>query len=215
LSRKIQISLVRTKVYDLLKEEILTGEIKLGQRLNIRKLSEELGISPTPVRDALLALSSDGLVRVIPRVGFFVTEIDEQYVNEVIESRIMVEAFCINKYFEEIKNSPELLLIKEEIEKVNETKDREIFDDSDKRLHMMIVKSSLNKTIVDFYEKLWDRIDLIRHLNKRYLDSNEEHLVIIDNILTNKKEDSINSLLRHIENVRSETLKNLNIAKGD
>lgn len=209
MRKKLEISLVRTKVYDLLKKEILSGEIHLGQRLNVRKLSEELGISPTPVRDALLTLSSDGLVRVVPRVGFFVTEVDERYVNEIIESRIMVEIFCLEKYFDKIRSSSEILKIKEEVKNVNITKDRKTFDDSDKKLHMMIVKSSSNKTIIDFYEKLWDRIDLVRHLNKRYLDSNDEHFLIINSILENRKEDAIKFLLKHIENVRNETLKNL------
>lgn len=215
MPRKIQISLVRTKVYDLLKEEILNGEIKLGQKLNVRELAEELGISPTPVRDALLTLSSDGLVRVVPRVGFFVMEINERYVSEVTESRTMVEAFCLDKYFNNVRNSSEILKIKEEVKKVTMTKDRKLFDDSDKRLHMMIVKSSSNKTIIGFYEKLWDKIDLVRHLNRRYLESNEEHSLIIDSILAGKKEDAIDFLLRHLENVRNETLKNLDSIKDE
>ncbi|MDI3472400.1 MAG: hypothetical protein PWQ20_1125 [Thermotogaceae bacterium] len=213
MRKKLEISLVRTKVYDLLKEEILSGEIHLGQRLNVRKLSEELGISPTPVRDALLALSADGLVRVVPRVGFFVTELTENYINEIIESRIMVESFCLKKYFDEIRNSPDILKLYDEVKKVIDTENRKLFDESDEVLHMLIVKSSSNKTIIDFYEKLWDKIDLVRHLNKRYLDSNKEHLSIIESILKNEKESAIKFLLRHIENVKDETLKNLKTSK--
>ncbi|MCD6545776.1 MAG: GntR family transcriptional regulator [Thermotogae bacterium] len=213
MRKKIEISLVRTKVYDLLKEEILSGEIKLGQRLNVRKLSKELGISPTPVRDALLALAADGLVKVVPRVGFFVTELSENYIYEVTESRMMVETFCLEKYFDEIKNSPNILKIYDEAKEVANTKDRKLFDDSDQNLHMLIVRSSSNRTIIDFYEKLWDRIDLVRHLNKRYLNSNKEHMLIIESILRNEKENAIKFLLNHMENVKKETLKNLESSK--
>jgi len=213
MRKKIGISLVRTEVYDLLKEEILRGEIKFGQRLNIRKLSKEFGISPTPVRDALLALAAIGLVRCVPRVGFFVTELNENYINETTESQIMVETFCLEKYFDEIKNSPDILKIYDEAKEVVNTKSRKLFDDSDQNLHMLIVRSSSNKTIIDFYEKLWDKMDLVRHLNKRYLDSNKEHLLIIESILRNEKKNAVESLLKHIENVKNETLKNLESSK--
>ncbi len=207
--RKIEVALVRTKVYELLKEMILNHELKLGEKLNVRELSEKLGISFTPVRDALLQLSSEGLVKVVPRVGFFVVEVNERFISEIIETRIMIETFCLDRYFDEISSSTEVLKIRDEIEEVKRTHDRKLFDDSDERLHKLIVKASSNETITSIYEKLWDKIDLVRHLNERYVVSNEEHKEIVESILARDKERAIESLVRHLKNVENETIKNL------
>lgn len=207
--RKIEVALVRTKVYELLKEMILNHELKLGEKLNVRELSEKLGISFTPVRDALLQLSSEGLVKVVPRVGFFVVEVNERFISEIIETRIMIETFCLDRYFDEISSSTEVLKIRDEIEEVERTHDRKLFDDSDERLHKLIVKASSNETITSIYEKLWDKIDLVRHLNERYVVSNEEHKEIVESILARDKERAIESLVRHLKNVENETIKNL------
>lgn len=207
--QRIEVTLVRTKVYELLKEMILNHELKLGEKLNVRELSEKLGISFTPVRDALLQLASEGLVKVVPRVGFFVVEVNDKYVNEIIETRLMIETFCLDKYFDEISASPELVMIKNEIEEVKRTHDRKLFDDSDERLHKLIVRSSGNETMVQMYEKLWDKIDLVRHLNERYVVSNEEHKEIVENILAGDKRRAIESLISHLRNVESETIRNL------
>ncbi|MCD6551248.1 GntR family transcriptional regulator [Thermotoga sp.] len=207
--KKIEVDLVRTKVYNLLKRMILNHELKLGEKLNVRELSEKLGISFTPVRDALLQLASEGLVKVVPRVGFFVTEVDEKFIRETIETRIMMEVFCLENYFESVARFQELLDIKEEIENVEKSLKRDLFDDSDERLHKLFIKASGNELIISLYEKIWDRIDLVRHLNERYIVSNREHKELIENILRGDREGAIEKLKEHLRNVEMETIKNL------
>jgi len=199
--KKIEVDLVRTKVYNLLKEMILNHELKLGEKLNVRELSEKLGISFTPVRDALLQLATEGLVKVVPRVGFFVTDVDEKFIRETIETRIMMEVFCLENYFDKIAGSEELLEIKGEIDDVEKSAKREIFDDSDERLHKLFIRA--------LYEKIWDRIDLVRHLNERYVVSNREHKELIERIISGDKEGAIEKLKEHLKNVEAETIKNL------
>ncbi|AJG40367.1 GntR family transcriptional regulator [Thermotoga sp. RQ7] len=207
--KKIEVDLVRTKVYNLLKEMILNHELKLGEKLNVRELSEKLGISFTPVRDALLQLATEGLVKVVPRVGFFVTDVDERFIRETIETRIMMEVFCLENYFERIASSEELLKIKEEIENVESSLKRDLFDDADERLHKLFIKASGNDLIISLYEKIWDRIDLVRHLNERYIVSNREHKELIESILRGDKEGAVEKLKEHLKNVEEETIRNL------
>jgi DNA-binding GntR family transcriptional regulator len=188
---------------------ILNHELKLGEKLNVRELSEKLGISFTPVRDALLQLATEGLVKVVPRVGFFVTDVDERFIRETIETRIMMEVFCLENYFERIASSEELLKIKEEIENVESSLKRDLFDDADERLHKLFIKASGNELIISLYEKIWDRIDLVRHLNERYIVSNREHKELIESILRGDKEDAVEKLKKHLKNVEEETIRNL------
>jgi len=213
--KKLEVSLVRTEVYDLLKKMILNKELKLGEKLNVRILSDELGISFTPVRDALLQLSSEGLVKVVPRVGFFVVDVDEKFVREITEARIMIEVFCLNTFFDKIRNNKEFLELEDKMLIIKKEKDRRVFNITDKKLHMLIVNSSTNDLIISNYKKIWDRIDLIRHLNERFEKSNDEHLKIVENIKQGVKDKAIEILKEHILNVEKETLKSLHFFEED
>lgn len=75
-----------------LRERILTGQLPKGARLTERSLAEELGISPTPVREALQQLQHEGLVEVVPRVGTFVRNTSPERVLELFEIREALES---------------------------------------------------------------------------------------------------------------------------
>jgi len=66
---------LREQVYDYLKEEINAGRLKKGDFIDINKLSAQLGVSKTPLRDALLQLEIDGFVKILPRRGIVVNEL--------------------------------------------------------------------------------------------------------------------------------------------
>lgn len=78
--------------YTNIKEDILNLRVQPGHQLHIEKLSEELGISRTPIREALLRLETAGLVQVLPRVGFFVADITTNDIAELFEVREWLES---------------------------------------------------------------------------------------------------------------------------
>ena len=77
--------------YPILLERILLGDYLPGVSLVEQEIAAELGISRTPVREALLRLKLEGLVRVIPRGGFFVVEVTVQKIREITEVRLVLE----------------------------------------------------------------------------------------------------------------------------
>lgn len=77
--------------YNLLKQMILRREFKPGAKLALPELSRQLGVSRTPIREALNRLEMDGLVRTVPKVGTFVNAIDEQMIADVMDTRLMIE----------------------------------------------------------------------------------------------------------------------------
>lgn len=81
--------------YDLLLERILMGEYQPGDPLIEQDISEELGISRTPVREALMRLRLENLVRVIPRGGTFVEESSVQTIRDVTETRLVLEEYLL------------------------------------------------------------------------------------------------------------------------
>jgi DNA-binding GntR family transcriptional regulator len=82
---------VTRSVYDRLLSGIALGDYAPGSALNEKKLAAELGVSRTPVREALLRLRLEGLVRVVPRGGIFVAEASIRQIREITEVRLVLE----------------------------------------------------------------------------------------------------------------------------
>jgi DNA-binding GntR family transcriptional regulator len=86
---------IREKVYDYLREGILNGKIKAGDRLVESDLADRIGTSRTPVRVALHTLEREGLVESLHRVGYVVRPISELEVSELCEIRLALEALAL------------------------------------------------------------------------------------------------------------------------
>ena len=82
------------RVYRILKDRILNGESKPGERLKERDLVAELGASRTPIREALRQLSSEGLVVTRPRRGIIVADLEPREVDEIFELGVILESFA-------------------------------------------------------------------------------------------------------------------------
>lgn len=79
--------------YDLLRARILAGGLSPGERLRLEALSAQLGISRTPIRDALNQLAAEGLIEIRPRRGTFVARVDQRSVVELYQLRLMIDTF--------------------------------------------------------------------------------------------------------------------------
>jgi DNA-binding GntR family transcriptional regulator len=86
---------IREKVYEYLREGILSGKIKSGDRLVESDLAERIGTSRTPVREALHTLEREGLVESLRRVGYVVRPISELEVSELSEIRLALEGLAL------------------------------------------------------------------------------------------------------------------------
>jgi DNA-binding GntR family transcriptional regulator len=82
---------LREEAVEVLRAGILGGELEPGSIHSAVSLAEHLGVSPTPVREAMLELASSGLVEVLPNRGFRVTVVDEQDLDEIAALRLMLE----------------------------------------------------------------------------------------------------------------------------
>lgn len=85
------IDLLRDKIYDSIRKDILKGVYKPGEQLSVKNLADKHGVSASPIRDALNALKKDRLVEVIPRMGFFVSRVTLREIQETYELRIILE----------------------------------------------------------------------------------------------------------------------------
>ena len=88
---------LRDVVFNTLRQAILKGELKPGERLMEIALADKLGVSRTPIREAMRKLELEGLVVMIPRRGAQVANITEKDLNDVLEVRIALESMAIEK----------------------------------------------------------------------------------------------------------------------
>lgn len=91
---------VREQLLQMMREAIVTGEWKPGQRLVERELCERTGASRSSVREALRQLESEGLVTVVPNRGPIVSTLSEQEVKDIYELRIVLDSFMIQRFCE-------------------------------------------------------------------------------------------------------------------
>ena len=90
--------LLRERAYDALRDAIVRLELRPGQPLTERGLSERLGVSKSPIRDALIHLEREGLVRSSPFKGFEVAPLGEADCREVFQFREALEVYCVESF---------------------------------------------------------------------------------------------------------------------
>lgn len=177
--------------YEQIKNAIVTCQLKPGSALIEMDLSEALGISRTPIREALHKLSSIGLVDFIPGKGAFVSNINREDVIELFELIEVLEIQAINRYIHGDNNS-QTELLKENLEKQKEyiegnTKVAECFFDLDNKFHDLIVQGANRRRLMIMLDTLKDQVSRLRALTK---DDKELH-----NISYKFHESILNSIL--------------------
>lgn len=94
---KIDNSNLWDKTYMILKERITRRDFKPNQKLSIPELASQLGVSRTPIRDALNRLEMEGLVKTVSKVGTFVTAIEIEDILDIIDTRLMLELWVVER----------------------------------------------------------------------------------------------------------------------
>ena len=140
---------LRDVVFNTLRQAILTGELKPGERLMEIHLADQLGVSRTPIREAIRKLELEGLVTMIPRRGAEVAQITEKSMNDVLEVRRAVDALCVELACERITEEELQRLSEacdafaEEAKKSEKEKDVKLLAQKDVALHDIIVQESV------------------------------------------------------------------------
>ncbi|MBT2690375.1 GntR family transcriptional regulator [Bacillus sp. ISL-47] len=196
---------IRERVYLHIKDLILDGEFKAGDRLVERELAERLNISRTPIREALFRLESQGFVKTVPRKGVIVADISEKEIIEVFtilsSLEVLAAKLAVQKLDDETKSK-----FSASIKKVENYLNHPDEDASDlhRDLNHLLYSSAKN---VKLYEMLSGLSDYIRAFAKighknpgRAKQSMEEHLKIMEAIV-NKEIEMAEYLTKiHIEN---------------
>lgn len=204
---------LRDLVFNSIRDAILTGDLTPGERLMEKNLAEKIGVSRTPVREALRKLELEGFVEVIPRKGAMVTVITEKDIKNVLEIRAVLEGLaaklaCIYMSDDEIEL---LIKIKNEFEQAANAKEIEQMVIKDIELHDLIFKSTKNLKLVFMINNLREQIYRYRLAylkDKSYRTSIlKEHGEIVDAIKNRKQELAEEISIKHIKNQEKAVIK--------
>ena len=142
---------LRDVVFNTLRQAILKGELKPGERLMEIQLANKLGVSRTPVREAIRKLELEGLVLMIPRKGAEVAEITRQDMEDVLEVRTALEELAVKDACDHITDAQlsELKKASNEFKKaLLEGKDLVTCADADMHFHNVILSATNNRRLI-------------------------------------------------------------------
>ena len=155
------------RVYDILKERILARKLPPGTRLKHSEVAEALGVSMTPVREAMLALERDGLVETIPYRGSVVKEMSAQEICDVYDVRIALEALAAQRAAGLI-GSEALRQLGQHVqayENALENRDMSSGLQADQAIHELVIRAAGNMVLQETTRLLTNRIQLFQRMD--------------------------------------------------
>ena len=197
---------LRDVVFNTLRQAILRGELKPGERLMEIQLANKLGVSRTPIREAIRKLELEGLVLMIPRKGAEVAEITEKSLRDVLEVRRALEELSVQLACEKITKEEirELERVAKEFQQVVKSSDITEIAEVDVRFHDIIYTATDNQKLIRLLNNLREQMYRYR---VEYLKRDgvfpqliAEHEAIIRHIENNEKEKATEVMCRHIDN---------------
>jgi DNA-binding GntR family transcriptional regulator len=207
---------------DTLRQAIVAGDLGIGEQLSEGALARMLGISKTPVREALQQLRSEGLVRIVPQTGTFVFTLSAREVIELCELRLTLERAAL-RFALERNRAPFLAALKRvvaEMERAQTLGDVRAYLALDTQYHNEFFAHCDNSYMADAYGRIVGKVAALRtHLAARPSHTEKsmiEHRSLM-RAIEGGKDASLGAILdRHIERTKQSYTRNIDdIAKAD
>ncbi|NLD45658.1 MAG: GntR family transcriptional regulator [Clostridiaceae bacterium] len=204
---------LREVIFDTLREAIIAGELKPGERLMEVKLAEKMGVSRTPVREAIRKLELEGLVDMIPRKGAHVAELSVKDIMDVLEVRASLDGLATALASERITDEEikELKHILSQFAAYSEKENLQGTIKKDVEFHDLIYRASRNERLIQISSNLREQFQRFRVIYlKDYSSSKDlikEHDSICEAVSRRDKEAATKLAQIHISNQQKNITK--------
>jgi DNA-binding GntR family transcriptional regulator len=201
------------QVYATLKAEINDFQLVAGDRFSEVELGNRLGVSRTPVREALFRLRNEGFLDVEPKLGWFVRPIDFDKLEHLYDLRIVLELSSVQRLCTRTGEPPELEALKEIwlVPVADRLTDARQVGANDEAFHATLVRAAGNPEMARVHWDVTERIRIIRHLDFTRLDRIEatyvEHGKILRAVIQRKADQAQLLLKSHIDQSKVEVRK--------
>jgi DNA-binding GntR family transcriptional regulator len=186
----IDVSNINEKVYNYIKTNIINYNYPPGYNLNLNQLSEMLGVSHTPIKDALFRLAGEGLVEIAPRKGTYVKDVTLEDIHEILQTRIIletaaVEAITAGLTDEDLSRFAALYgkMISVKVGE-NDTASYKAYMEQDSEFHLLFFQILGNQRLLSIYRNLNAHIQIVRFrlLDRRgkNITTDQEHAMILE-----------------------------------
>ena len=203
---------LRDVVFETLRDAIITQVLKPGERLMEIQLADEMGVSRTPVREAIRKLELEGLVVMVPRKGAYVAGVSMKDIHEVYEVRSALEMLAVTLAAERITEE-ELDALERQVLRESEEEDRQDGSDLDNIIyidssfHDIIYQAAHNQRLVQFVNILQEQLQRFRAASLarpgRSKTALEEHKQIVEALSDRNGELAARLAREHIENAEN------------
>lgn len=207
---------LRDVVFNTLRRAILKGELKPGERLMEIALADKLGVSRTPIREAIRKLELEGLVVMAPRKGAKVASITERDLNDVLEVRKGMEVLAISLACKRITGEEleKLETIEQSFQKLIESGNLTELAEMDVKFHDTIYQATNNQRLVQLLNNLREqmyryRMEYLKDIAVRRTLA-EEHKTICQALRERDEQQAEQYVSIHIDNQQKAIIRSLN-----
>ena len=207
-SMKLQASSLRDQALRVIRARIISGAMRPGQLYALGATASELGVSVTPVREAVLELARERLVELARNRGFRVREMSEHELNEIVEFRKIVEVGAVRLIAERklLEQAGELTELARATDKYAAAGDWVGFLDSDRDFHLGIMDHLKNERLLQVVGSLRDQsrlygLDFVAG-TESLTQSTHEHAALLNAIIAGQADEAAAIMDKHLQHAR-------------
>jgi len=204
---------LREIVFEALREAILNGHLRPGERMMEVQLAEELGVSRTPVREAIRKLELDGFAVMIPRKGAYVSNLSIKDIADVFEIRGSLESLAAGLAAERISPDglEELERLLVQVAECAKAGDLDRLVEVDTQFHAVLYRASRNERLAQMISTLLEQIQRFRRITMgspgRMQETLEEHRRLVDAVADRNVSLAQALAIEHMENAENRMLE--------
>ena len=202
---------LKDKVYQLVKERIMSGEYEPGQQIVEKDVIDELKVSRTPFREAMNALSKEYLVNLIPNRGFFVREYSEKDCLDIFDVRYLLEPNVMRQICGKVSQEV-LRRLRSSAEAAIESGEEEKIRRDDAAFHRTLVRYLENRYLIGLLENIYENDEIrLRHDRtvRSMTEGLQEHLAILEGLESGDGEAAARAMIRHLRNGRRRAMNTI------
>ncbi|WP_028402044.1 GntR family transcriptional regulator [Ectobacillus panaciterrae] len=204
---------LKDHAYEMIKKLLMNGDLSPGEFLSEGYLSEQLGMSRTPIRSALQRLEYEGIVRIHPKQGIYICDTSVQQVNEVYEIRMVLETFAIRKLSHTIEQHQvqELKSILNQQYEQIKNQDLYLSLKYDTAFHLKIMEFIGNEQMFEMFKSIEEKLSfygkkVLTKKVERLKETYEEHLLILTELEKGNTENAVHHMEEHLQKGRKTLL---------
>ena len=206
---------LKALAYDRIKGLITAGELKFNIIYSAKSLGESLGVSRTPVREALMQLANEGFLTVLQGRGYKLRKISEQEVINLMEAIQVIESYIFERMMSRLTDE-DLQMMEDSLNRMKKIREKDLhaFFETDKQFHMVLVNSYSNGPIRQVTEQFRSLISMIAEMvfsprGGRIEKVITEHEEILNALHQKDNKKAVKTLVTHLDTAAKYTLKNL------